>query len=281
MASIYGRLGFDSSTPIANSVVQPLSANVLSQMSMIPPWLNAWQTKDVAEANTGGYFQNPVANTIVNINVAANSMMAMANGKPPLVGTTLTITNLLSDANNIAISIGYSNASMHLTSECDNFRYITDRLSNAVDIGSDVNTPHYTTSMSYGKFMNYLMNQSDGVQNNAPIIGGFTSVYTTNTLNSLLASTTPLLTILKNSLVGNVSSISLTDAQNLNNNLSQILNTMVTYRTNDTNFYHNSHAIFNDYNQVAQFNGMGQSENQLIQVIGTPKLLSRLNTANN
>lgn len=289
MASVYGRLGFDSSGPIASTMVQPLSDTVLTQMKVMPPWMNAWQTKDVAEANTGGYFQNPVANTIITVNNVANTMMLMANGNP-IIGTTLTITKLLSNTKNTAITIGYSNAigilinysNTHLVSECTNFKYITDRLSNVADIGSDVDTPHYSISIGYGKMMNYVMNQTDGVQNNSPIIGGFSSVFSANVLNAIIANTTPLLTILTNSLTGNNSSISLSDAQSLDNNMNQLLTTMVTCRTNDKNFYQNSNAIFNDYNQVSQFNNMGQSENQLIQIIGSPKLLSRLNdTANN
>lgn len=276
MASVYGRLGFDSTNPVANSIVQPLAPDVLAQMKMIPPWMNAWQTKDVAEANTGGYFQNPVATTIINVNNVANTMMNMANGNP-ITGQTLTITKLLSNTKNNAITIGYSNTQIGISSECNNFTYITNRLSNVVDMGSDVTTTHYTIAVGYGKMMSYLTNQTDGVQNNSPSIGGFTSVYTGNTLNALVANTTPLLTILTNSLTGNNSSISLSDAQNLDNNMYQMLTTMVRCRINDQNFYQNSGAVFNDYNHVSQFNGMGQSQTQLIQIIGSPKLLSRIN----
>jgi len=276
MASVYGRLGFDSTNPVANSIVQPLAPDVLAQMKMIPSWMNAWQTKDVAEANTGGYFQNPVANTIINVNTVANTMIRMANGNP-LVGSTGTITSLLSNTKNNAITIGRSNTAAGISSECNNFTYITNRLSNVVDMGSDVTTTHYTIAIGYGKMMSYLTNQTDGVQNNSPSIGGFTSVYTGNTLNALVANTTPLLTILTNSLTGNNSSISLSDAQNLDNNMYQMLTTMVSCRTNDQNFYVNSGAVFHDYNEVSQFNGMGQSQTQLIKMIGSPKLLSRIN----
>lgn len=279
MASVYGRLGFDSTNPVANSIVQPLAPDVLGQMAMIPPWMNAWQTKDVAEANTGGYFQNPVANTIINVNIVANTMMKMANGNP-LVGTTGTITSLLANAKINATTIGYSNTSIGISSECNNFTYITNRLSNVVDMGSDITTTHYKIATGYGKLMTYITNQTDGIQNNSPSIGGFTSLYTGNTLNALVANTTPLLTILTNSLSGNNSSISLSNAQLLDNNMYQILTTMVRCRTGDQTFYQNAGAVFNDYNQVSQFNGMGQTETQLIQIIGSPKLLSRLNANN-
>jgi len=277
MSSIYGRLGFDAGNPIAAQAVRPMDDGVLKQMKMMPSFLNAWQTKDVAEANTGGYFQNPVANTIINVNITANTMMKMANGNP-LVGTTSTITNLLANTKNNAILISYSNTQIGISSECNNFTYITNRLSNVVGMDSDMTTPHYQIAIGYGKMMAYITYQSDGIQNNSPMMGSFTSLYTGNTLNALIANTTPLLTILTNSLSGNNSSISLSDAQKLDNNMYQMYTTMYRCRTSDSAFYQNSAAVFSDYNNATQFNGAGQTETQLIQeVIGSPKLLSRLN----
>jgi hypothetical protein len=277
MSSIYGRMGFDGSNPIADIAVKPLDDSVMKQMKMMPPFLNTWQTKDVAEANTGGYFQNPVATTIINVNATANTMRHMANSNP-LVGTTGTITTLLANTKNTAILISYSNTALSISSECNNFTYITNRLSNMVSMGTDTTTPHYQLAIGYGKMMSYIAYQSDGVQNNSPIMGCFTSLYTANTLNSLVANTTPLLTTLTNSLTGNNSSISLTDAQSLDSNMAQIYSTMYRCRTSDTSFYQNCAAVFADYTAATQFNGAGQSENQLIQeVIGSPKLLERLN----
>jgi hypothetical protein len=277
MSSIYGRLSFDASNPIASIAVRPLSDSVINQMKLMPPFLNGWQTQDVANTNTSGYFQNPVANTIILVNNAANMMIKMANGNP-IVGQTITITKLLSNTKNNAINIGYSNTELNLSSECDNFTYITNRLSNMVPMNSDTTTPHYVLAIGYGKMMSYITYQSDGVANNSPMIGCFTSLYTGNTLISLIANTNPLLVTLQNSLTGNNSSISLTDAQNLDNNMYQIYTTMHRCRTSDTAFYQNCSVVFNDYTSATQFNNIGQTETQLIQeLIGSPKLLSRLN----
>ena len=64
MSSIYGRLGFNSADPLTNSVSNNYSANVINQLNVMPPLLNTWQTKDVADSNTSGYFVNPMAGTI-------------------------------------------------------------------------------------------------------------------------------------------------------------------------------------------------------------------------
>lgn len=286
MASIYGRLGFDSTNPIANAAVQPLDANVIAQMVLIPQWLNEWQTKDVAEANTGGYFQNPLTTTLANVQIVANTMLGLTSNNKNINGSTGTITTLLANTRNNAVSIGYSNTQLSITSEHDNFVYITNRLSNTVDMDANITVPHYQTAIGFGKMMSYITNQSDGVQNNSPMIGCFTSLYTGNTLDALIANTTPLLNTLANSITQTVvlspysqtytSNISLSNAQSLDTNMAAIFNTMYRCRTSDTAFYLNSSAVLSDYNETTQFNNMGQTETQLIQIIGTDKLKSRL-----
>jgi len=288
MTSVYQRLGFNSSNPIANVTVQPLSANLLTQMSYVPTWMNEWQTKDVAEANTSGYFQNPMATTLSNVNIVANTMMNMVSNNISISGSTGTITSLLANTMTNAISIGYSNTQLSITSEYDNCIYITNRLSNVVEMNGDLTVPHYQLATGYGTLLTYITNQTDGIQNNSPMIGCFTSLYTQNTLDALIANTTPLLVILKNSITHSVvisppsesysSNISLSNAQSLDNNMAAIFNTMYVSRTSDTAFFINSQATVNDYNIVSQFSNLGGTESQLIQErIGSPKLLSRLN----
>ena len=293
MASVYGRLGFNSSNPIANTAVQPLNSDLLTQMSFVPPWMNDWQKKDVAEANTSGYFQNPLVNTIINTQNVADVMMAITSNNLNITGSTGTITALLANTMNNAISIGYSNTESQIVSEVDDFTYLTNRISNVVEHDGNMTVPHYQTATGYGTLLSYITNQTDGVQNNSPMIGCFTSLYTQNTLDALIANTTPLLVILKNSITHSVSisppsesyssNISLSNAQSLDTNMAAIFSTMNSCRNNDTSFYQNSQEVVNDYNKVSVFTNLGQTESQLIQErIGTPKLLSRLNanTAN-
>ena len=290
--SIYARLGFDSSNPIANSMVEPLSANVLSQMEMMPPWMNEWQTKDVAEANTGGYFQNPLVNTMINVGTVANTRLDIANGAS-ISGSTPTITSLLANTKNVAHTLTYSNTALEIVSEIDTFTYFTNRLSNVTPMDQNITLPHYQTAIGFGKMMMYLTNQSDNVQNNSPMTGSFTSLYSGNTLDSAVINTASLLVTLNNSISSQTtgtppntittytSSISLADAQKLCDNMYGILNTMQSCRTNDTTFFQNSSLVLNDYNIVAQFKAMGQTESQLImEKIGSPKLIERLNSEN-
>ena len=58
------------------------------------------------------------------------------------------------------------------------------------------------------------------------------------------------------------------------------MNTFVlTTRTDDENFFANCSSVIEEFKQLKGFNGMGQTQTDIINnYIGTPKLLSRLNS---
>jgi hypothetical protein len=282
MSSIYARLGFNSADPLTNSSVQDLSANVTVQLNMMPKMLNNWQTKDIAEANTSGYYVNPLTGTISNIISISNDM---ANTTDNISGTSVNISHLITQTGNVANTIA--------TITAPGFLYHTNKQSNVIPPDVNINEVHYETAMGYGKLMMYMVHQSDGVSNNSPIIGNFTSLYTGDTLNvqSELANT--WVTTLKNSIstssigyppvVTHTSNITLSQAQSMYNDFANLNSTMVTYRNQDNAFFNNSKAIVSDYNKATQFSNMGQTEESLVMnFIGSPKIISRLNdTANN
>lgn len=296
MTSIYARLGFNPNNPIANSAVQDLSDSVKTQMSLMPSFLNEWQTEDVATSNTTGYYQNPLISILSDVYTVSNNMMNVAH---PLRGSSNDITLLISNARSSAVTMTYSNTEQSITSEYDSFLYHTNRLSNMVPMDSNTTLPHYQTAMGIGKMMIYITNKSDGIENNSPIMGNFTSLYTGNTLTSLYANASSLVVTLNNSITttttsgtdgnGNpitittyTSNISLSDAQSLNTAFSGLLSTMRTSRLNDTAFFQNSSAVLDDFNKVREFSKMGQSEDQLVtEKIGSPKIIERLSSANN
>ena len=146
-------------------------------------------------------------------------------------------------------------------------------------MGSDGSTPHYKTAMGVGKMLSYLTYQTDGVQNNSPIMGSFTSITLGNTLNSLSNTLSYWTANIANSFTGNTSNISLTNAQTLQNTANQLANLMVYYPTQDTQFYQNSKNVASDYTTVSQFSQIGSTESFLLNnYIGTPKIKSRINS---
>ena len=269
--SIYDRLGFNSSDPVTAATVTPYTSNVENQMAMVPPLLTPWQQQDIASSSATGYFTNPVATVAQNIMTVASSLNSSISGHN--VYSTLASVNVAILAiNAAAINVGVVGP---------NFVYTTNRQSNVVGMGSDTTTPHYTTAIGIGKMLSYIVNQSDNVQNNSPIMGSFSSITLGSTLNPLYTTMNSLATIFLNSVnpSTNVSSISLSDAQALQTNITQLANILTQYPAQDKQFFNNSQSVVADFNTVNQFSHTGQTENLLFnQYIGTPKLLSRINS---
>ena len=242
----------------------------------MPPLLNTWQTKDVADSNTSGYFVNPMAGTISNITILSGNMANVSNS---VTGTTNAITLLIQNTNNIAFQIANTTA--------PGFLYHTNRQSNVIPMDSNTDEVHYQTAMGVGKMLVYIVNQSDGVQNDSPIMGNFTSLYTGNTLNAQITLANTYYNTFNTSIstvsfgvppvITYQSSISLSTAQAMYNAFANLQNTMTTYRNQDNAFYQNSRAVMNDFNNVRDFSKMGQTEENLVlNVIGSDKIKQRL-----
>lgn len=280
MSSIYARLGFNSSDTLTNSTTQELSANVKTQLNMLPNLLTPWQIEDIATSNTSGYYVNPVANIISYIVTTANNMLNISEG---VTGTTNAITLLIRNTANLSNTI--------IESTAPGFLYHTNRLSNVIAPDVNVDEVHYQTAIGTGKIMVYIVNQSDGIQNNSPIMGNFTSLYTSNTLsqqkitvddwavtlnNSISITTT---TVGGNTVYIQESNFSLTQAQNMYDSISALNQTMINYRNQDNTFYQNSKAVLEDFNKVRDFSKLGQSETDMIMnAIGSDKIKQRLNS---
>jgi hypothetical protein len=277
MSSVYGRLGFNSSDATTANTVTNYTPNVVNGMNLVPTLLNAWQTQDVGSSNTGGYFVNPVANVTQIIWNTSNSIVQLTNN---LSGSTGTITTNLQNTGVDANTVSISAANTYL--------YTTNRQSNVVDVDSDNATPHYKTATGVGKMLSYITFQTDGVQNNSPIMGSFTSITLSNTLNTLsntLVNVTSILansiTVVGDSILGfaNTSNISLANSNLLYNTIHQIANTIVYYPAQDKQFFLNSQSVVSDYYKVSQFSHIGSTEGYLLNnFIGTDKIKSRINS---
>lgn len=281
MSGVFARLGYNPNTP-ANNAVMEFSANVSNQMNLMPRFLQPWQEADMANNAVGGYFMNPVDNVIRQIWNTSNTLITLTN---QLFSVNTTTNTALIATNTTGVIVS--------TQTCGDYIYHTDRMSNVVDVGTDGVNPHYQMSIGVGKMMTYLTNQTDGIQNNAPMLGGFSSILVANSLMAMSNTLSNLTNLLANTITttisgdppapSNTSNISLTNALALQNSITEIQTTLDGYRISDTNFYNNSKIILNEFNVLRQFNTIGQTENELIMnYIGTDKIKSRLsaNTAN-
>jgi hypothetical protein len=275
-------LNYPSSDPVISGATTTLSANVQAQMKMVPSLVNSWQQQDIANSDTGSYFQNPVASGITTINLAANTVISAGN---TINCSTNQISTLVSSVYNT------SNTIINTTSPA--FLYHTNRMSNVVDIGTDMTNPHYKTALGFGKIIMYIVNKTDNVQNNAPMIGSFGSIFAANIISSNANTFLSLSRSYANTITANSytdpgtglttttysSNITLVAAQALFDVANNVYNLMNNYRTQDYNFFQNTKSVVNAYNNVSGFNQLGQTEKDLINNnIGTDKIKTRLNS---
>jgi hypothetical protein len=269
--SIYGRLGFNSSDPTTNATVSNYSSGVANNMALMPPLLNAWQTEDISTSNVGGYFVNPVAGITATISSTMSTINTATIGINVQSTISSTVTQALRDLGNTAATA---------VSSAANYLYVTNRESNVVDPGTDATTVHYRMAIGYGKIMSYITYQSDGVQNNSPIMGNFTSITLGNTLSTLSNTLTSQQIELSASITmgtPNTSNLTLVQTQTLWNTVNSISTLMTTYPAQDNAFFTNTKSVMADYSTVSPLGDMGATETLLVNTyIGTDKLKTRL-----
>jgi hypothetical protein len=267
---IFDRLGYNPSLT-GNNVTQ-YSDSVIKHMDTLPPMLSKWQQDDIANNAVGGYFKNPVANVVQQIWDTSNTIIAI---------TGLNTTNISQ------VYVASSNLSQ---TSANNFMAHTGRISGVQEMTPNTATlPHYTSAMNVGKLLSYIVYQSDGVQNNAPIMGNFTSLFTEDALtvyyniiknypNTIQHS---IITTIDPDTLGTVYSSNLTQtvANAMKANLNSICTYMDTRVSADVNFYNNSQNVVNDYHSTKQFSNMGGTQTDLVNnFVGSDKLKSRINS---
>jgi hypothetical protein len=271
--SIYALLNFPSNDPTLNAAVQPFSANVQYQMNLMPNMVQTWQQDDIATNNTGSYFSNPAASGTQIVWNGANNIVSITTNF--MGGNTANITTLVTNTIALANNISVNTANM--------FMYHTNRMSNVIDMDTEVQLPHYQTSIGYGKMITYITNKTDGIQNNSVLLGSFGSILAANSVNANANVFIYWANLLANTIYtanGNTyTSISLANAQNAYAAFSAMDSELWNRRQQDIDFFTNTRTVMSRYNQVSQFNNMGQTENDLIMnYIGSDKLKSRLNS---
>lgn len=282
MSGVFARLGFNYTD--ANNIVQ-LSNNVIEYLNTVPQLLETWQMEDLANNAVNGYFQNPVSNVANSTIVVSQQLMSETfnvNGSTP--GASTLINNIYAKANNIQKTNGTA----------DLFIEHTNKISGVTPLGTveeDDLYPYYITAMSSGQGVMYLTNQTDGIQNNAPIMGSFTSLFIDANLSSLVITAQTYPQIIANSInitIGGVfpntypiltSNLSESTLQTMYDTVNTIDSVMTTRTNHDINFFRNANTILEEMDSLRIFTGAGETAEKLLtEFIGTPKLLSRIDT---
>lgn len=269
MSGIFDRLGYNFDDP-DNKVVE-YDDGVTKHLQSLPSLLADWQFKDIADANTAGYYTNSVANTTNEIISLCSSIVIDANGVSELTAIGIT-------SNTIAQVRG------------PYFLAHTNRLTGVTPFTpQNIDKPHLDIALGRGSIISYLTYQSDGVGNTAASLGSFTSLLIKDTLverkdqlaiyqqqisdsivTTIIPGLPPIITKSTTLTPGQISTI-----QTFITNLSNLLYTRYTH---DENYYTNMSGVIDDYQKVKNFSNMGQSKSYLINdFVGSNKLKNRLN----
>jgi len=261
-SGVFATLNYHFDDP--NGAVQTFSANTQAHLNTMPAFIESWQAQDIANSDVGGYFKNPVDAYVNTIITYSTSIRANANA-------AIAANSVLSGLDNVAI------AANTLAATANAFLAHTNRISGVTPFsGQDDTIPYYDTAMGLGKSAIYVMNQTDGITNSAPIMGSFTSILVGPQVyanaNTITVDSSTLTTVIAAN-TANASAITQiqTDLTNINSHLSGRQN-------NDYTFYTNLKTFMANYNQVKKFSNMGETQNFLVEnYIGSTKLLTRLN----
>lgn len=259
MPSIFDRLNFPTTLSTETAAY---SEKTLNTMNAMPKLLNDWQNEDISNSSTTGYFKNPILPYTANLKIVITNIEAVSN--------TANLTTIRTTANTTLPKFAQFDAH-------------TNRLSGVVEINSSTSSlPHYENAIGVGKVLAHLVFQSDGISNNAVMIGSFGALYSANTLKKYYDTIQPYPLLIQNSIFvspgGNVfSSLTNTQITTINSELSNLSSYLTNTINSDVNFFTNSRAVLDDYNNVKIFTKMGQTENDLTKtLIGSDKLLSRI-----
>ena len=251
-----------------NGAVQTFSANTQAHMNTMPAFIESWQAQDIANNDVGGYYKNPVdayVNTIITYSAGMRDAANTANSSNSAVDGLSTI---ITTANTLAAT---ANA----------FLAHTNRISGVTPYtGQDDSIPYYDTASSLGKSAIYVMNQTDGIINSAPIMGSLTSILVGPQIYANANTITADSIILTGVIAGNVSNTTTnTQISQIQTDLTNINSHLSGRQSNDYTFYTNLKSFMDKYNTTKKFSNMGETQNFLAQnYIGTDKLLTRLNT---
>ena len=264
---VYTTLGFNFNDP--NGDIQVLSANTQAHLNTMPAFITSWQAQDIASNSVGGYFQNPVATPVNNIITISNQIYILANSIAGNANSTFSGTA------NLAPLIP---AAQTLNITASSFLAHTNRLSGVTPFtGTDQTNPYYTNATNFGKTALYITNQTDGIINNSPILGSFTSIL----VGPQISANSNTITLDYSTLAAGVTGNTLSNTQ-VSQIVSDLTNTnsfLSTRQNGDITYFGNLQTFVNNYNTVKQFSNMGETQTYLINnFIGTPSLVAKLNS---
>jgi hypothetical protein len=170
----------------------------------------------------------------------------------------------------------------NLLIEISSFTDHTNRMSGVTESTNKLTIPDYQIAMSIGRQVLQICNQVDGVQNNAPILGNFTSLAVVSDVSNSVVQLSSSAATLNASLIvigsNTYTNISRDSMNTIIASAQTAFDLLNSRRVGDTTFYTNSISLIQDYNTILQFSNLGVNSSYLIKDlgIGTTKLQNYL-----
>ena len=281
MATLFDRAGFNFTDTSGTIAVLPNTA--IQQMNAAPALVpNQWMKDDLINDDTNGYYLNPVSNSCNIIWNSANTLLNIANNLQGTTNTTPLWTTIYTTLGTIADA----------NTEMIQFINHTNRISGVVPITANTDAadkPHLEQAMQIGRALTYVIYQVDGREDNAPMLGSFTSILIANTINDYANVVVTYVNTVNSSITITTETVGedviTTKVSNLSyaavNSIAATANTLNTLflerRVHDENFYTKSNELVNEAKNIRRYENLGASEDNLVQnLIGSDKLKSRL-----
>jgi hypothetical protein len=298
MATLFDKTGFNFTD--TSGIITTLPNTAINQLNTAPALLpNQWMVNDLVNDDANGYHTNPVAASCNTIWASSNTLINITSslqGSGNLTALWSTINLDLKAITGYNVTTGDAEnppiVTTKYTGQMEEFLAHTYRMSGVVPITANVDAaskPHLEQAMQIGRALMYLVYQTDGREDNAPMLGSFTSILVANTINDYAniivtyANTINASITITTETVGE--DVITTKTSNLSyaavNTIASTANSLITLvrdrRVHDENFYTNSNQLVNDAKSIRRYASLGASESSLIDnLVGSDKLKSRL-----
>jgi hypothetical protein len=298
MSTLFDRTGFNFTD--TSGAITTLPNTAIQQLNTAPALVpNQWMRDDLINDDTTGYYVNPVAPSCNTIWLSANTLINTTSSVTGSGNLTALWTTINADIKSIAgynVTTGDAEnppiVTTHVPGRIVQFINHTNRISGVVPITANTDAadkPHLEQAMQIGRALTYVIYQVDGREDNAPMLGSFTSILIANTINDYANIVVTYANTINSSITITTETVGedviTTKVSNLSyaavNSIATVANTLNTLflerRVHDENFYTKSNELVNEAKNIRRYENLGASEDNLVQnLIGSDKLKSRL-----
>jgi hypothetical protein len=283
MSTLFEQLGYNFTD--TSGAVTDFSSDVVDNLSRLPPLLDDWQYDDLKnqDATVTNYLKNPTKNVTIQI---IDSVTSILNVSSNVTNLSNVVTQCRNIVDHYLPGVGEFDPPVFVQGSSSKYIAHCDRISGIVQPNEDTALlPHYDLAIGIGKSLVYLIYQSDGVQNNAPIMGSFTSLLIESELQQKRQIILSYPSLIANSVTCTIgdeetvcsSNLSPTQITQITSNLNDIQNIFNGRRLHDENYYTNASAMLEKYEEMKRYKSPGQTEKDLFtDIIGTDRLKNNL-----